>query len=220
MTPSLSSLARGSASVAPGAYYYVAGPVHAYIRFPGRGLGPYVPVGGLAGPIHFLGHCTEAPEPTFVPQYVPVFSSLGGTMVPDDEIFMGGTYELTMELSRFDFTMVRRLSAFPMYGRGQNQGYESALDRGRLVQAQGDSFEVWLVNSFYNSPNSLAYPNMPIGFYFPSCRTKQVSPQKMSRDATKVNVQIKPISVRQARTGDFVTYTQDPAYFKNLPPAG
>jgi hypothetical protein len=141
-------------------------------------------------------------------------------MVPDDEIFMGGTYELTMELSRFDFTMVRRLSAFPMYGRGQNQGYESALDRGRLVQAQGDSFEVWLVNSFYNSPNSLAYPNMPIGFYFPSCRTKQVSPQKMSRDATKVNVQIKPISVRQARTGDFVTYTQDPAYFKNLPPAG
>ncbi len=203
------------------AYYHVAGPVHVFVRIPPVGLGPYKTAGTLSGPIAFLGHTTDAPEPDFKSEYIPVMSSLGGPVVPDDEINVGGTYQASMELSRFNYNVLTALQQFPTHGRnGLPAGTESYLDRGRLIQAQGDSFEVWLQNSFYGTPNAVVYPEMPPGIYYPACRFVDMLPRKLSRDSTKAQLVIKPLSVRIGITGGFISYSQHPSFFVNLPLPG
>jgi len=202
------------------AFYYGAGPVHIYVRIPVRGLGPSVSPSQLTGKILFLGHCEEAPEPDFTAEYIPVHSSLSGPAVPDDEIYVGGKYELALDMTRFSFSVITLLKRFPMYGRGAPAGSETYLDRGRFVQAHGDSYELWLFNSFYGTPNAVMYPDMPIGYYYPAVRTGGVLPRNMSRDATKAHLALKPLSVRQGVTGGYLTYSQDPRWFQNLPLPG
>lgn len=202
------------------AYYYVHGPVHIYARFPKVGAGPYVAPGALSGTIYFLGHTTDSPEPDFIPKYHPVHSSLAGPEVPDDEVQVGGEYELALELTRFNYQILMAIKQFARYGRGEVPGTENFLDRGRLVLAQGDSFELWLKNAFYGTPNAAAYPDLPPGYYYPACRTAGVMPRDLSRITVKANAHIKPLSVRQGVTGGFVTYSQDPKWFLNLPDPG
>ncbi len=201
------------------AFYNVAGPVHIYVRVPVRGAGPFVGQPSK-GPILMLGHCEDAPEPDFVPQYIPVMSSLAGPKVPDDEIFVGGEYQVQLNMSRFSYSVLQLILACPMYGRGALPGSETFLDRGRLVLANADSFELWLRNAFYGTPDAVAYPDMPIGYYYRACRSLGTYPRKLSRDATRAMVGIKPLSVRQGVTGGFITYSQDPRYFADLPLPG
>jgi hypothetical protein len=201
------------------AFYNVSGPVHVYVRIPNIGAGPFVGQPSK-GPILMLGHAEEAPEPDFVPQYIPVMSSLSGPKVPDDEIYVGGEYQVQLNLSRFSFSVIQTILAFPMYGRGATPGSETFLDRGRLVLANGDSFELWLRNAFYGTANSVAYPDMPIGYYYRACRSLGTYPRKLSRDATRAMLGIKPLSVRQGVTGGYITYSQDPAHFAELPLPG
>lgn len=202
------------------AYYYVAGPVHVYIRIPVTGLGPYVTPAQLSGKIFFLGHCEDSPEPDFEPQYIPVHSSLSGPAVEDDELQMGGKYKLDLTLSRFNYTMVRLIKQFSRHGRGLAPGSEDYLSRGRLMLAQGDTFEIWLRNGFYGTANALAYPDLPIGYYYPAVRPFDVLPRKLSRETKIAHLSLKPMSVRQGVIGNTITYSQDPAYFRNLPDPG
>lgn len=203
------------------AYYYVAGPVHVFVRVPQpRGPGPYNSPSNLTGEILFLGHATEAPDPDFVPIYIPVHSSLAGPEQPDDKIQMGGQYKVEIELSRFSYTTLQLIKQFAGQGRRAVPGAETYLDRGRLMMAQGDSFELWLHNGFYGTVNAAAYPDMPPGYYYPACTTAAVLPRKLSRDATKVQLTIEPAAVRYAVTGGWVTYSQEPAVFAKLPPPG
>lgn len=204
------------------AYYYVTGPVHVYVRVPQpRGAGPYVGPNALKGTIYFLGHCTDSPEPDFTPQKIPVMSALGGPLVPDDSIQVGGLYSLNLELTRFNYTVLKVLSQFARQGRQSlDAGTESFLDRGRLILAQGDTFELWLRNAFYGTANAAAYPDLPIGYYYPACVYAEYSPRNLSQKNKLAHLHIEPMSVRQGVTGGFVTYTQDPAYFTALPDPG
>lgn len=204
------------------AYYYVTGPVHIYVRIPTTGAGPQrLPnVAAGSGTIFTLGHCEDSPEPDFVPHYLPVKSSLAGPALPDDEIQAGGEVKVELLLSRFNLTLVNRLKQMARHGRDQPPGFESFLDRGRLLLAQGDSFELWLANAFYGTPNAAAYPDLSPGYYFPACRLAGTLPRNLSRDAKKVHLSVEPKSVRLGVAGGFMTYSQDPKWFKILPPPG
>lgn len=201
------------------AFYNVAGPVHIYVRIPKFGAGPFVGQPS-SGRILMLGHAEEAPEPDFVPQYVPVLSSLSGPKVADDEIFVGAEYQVQLNLSRFSYSVLQLILACPMYGRGVAPGSETFLDRGRLLLGNGDSFELWLRNAFYGTPDALAYPDMPIGYYYRACRSLGTYPRNLSRVNTRAMVGIKPLSVRQGVTGGYITYSQDPKLFEELPAPG
>lgn len=202
------------------AYYYVAGPAHVYIRVGTVGVGPYMPPANVAGTIFFLGHCESSPEPDFDPQYAPVHSSLAGPAVPDDELQMGGETGLTLKLSRFNITQVKKIQQYSRHGRGLVQGSEDFLSRGRLMLAQGDTFEIWIRNHFYGTANAAAYPDLPIGYYFPAVRPVKVSPRNISRETKIANLVLRPLSARIGVIGDFVTYSQDPAVFAGLPDPG
>jgi len=202
------------------AYYYVAGPAHVYLRVPTVGIGPYVSPSELRGPIYMLGHCEESPEPDFSPQYIPVHSSLAGPAIPDDELQMGGEYKLDLALSRFNYTQIKRIQQFSRHSRGLDAGAEDFLSRGRLMLAQGDTFEIWIRNHFYGTANAAAYPDLPIGYYYPAVRPIDISPRKISRETKLVHLSLKPLSVRQGVIGNFITYSQDPIWFANLPTPG
>jgi len=202
------------------AYYYVTGPVHVYARIPNVGAGPYNAPSALRGTIYFLGHTTDSPEPDFVPQKIPVMSSLSGPLVPDDHVQVGGKYHVAMELARFNITLLKALKQFARQGRLMTAGTESFLDRGRLILANGDTFELWLRNAFYGTPNAAAYPDLDIGYYFPACVYEELLPRNLSQKNQLAHLSVEPQSVRQGVTGGYVTYSQDPAYFANLPDPG
>ena len=202
------------------AFYYVAGPAHIYVRFPSIGAGPYVPPSSLAGTINFLGHCEESPEPDFIPHYLPVHSSLAGPAIPDDEVDAGVETKLGLMLSRFNYTIAARIQQAARHGRGAPLGTETYLDRGRLLMAQGDSFELWIKNSFYGTANAAAYPDLPPGYYFPAVRAEGVLPRKINRETKQMHISLFPKSVRLGVVGGFMTYSQDPKWFAKLPDPG
>lgn len=202
------------------AYYYVTGPVHIYIRVPTVGAGPYVAPSSLKGTIYFLGHTLDTPEPDFVPQNIPVMSSLSGPLVPDDHVQVGGKYHLALQLARFNLSVAKKLKQFARQGRSQVAGTESFLDRGRLMLANGDTFELWLRNAFYGTPNAAAYPDLDIGYYFPACKVDEFLPRDLSQKTKLIHTAIEPMSVRQGVTGGYVSYSQDPVYFSQLPDPG
>lgn len=212
------------------AYYTVTGPVHVFTRAHGAGPGPNRSISQLgtrgSGNIFFVGHTENSPELAGEPQYKPVFCSLSGEAVPDDKLFLGTNFKLVLDLQRFDFDIIHALAHPPHHGNdlGGNAiplGAESYLTRGRLAQAHGDSYELWLQYSFFDTVNQVGQdPSMPPGFYFPCCTTSGYYPTKLARDAKKVRLMIEPMPVRVGVTGGFFTYSKDPTYFQNLPDPG
>lgn len=204
------------------AYYYVAGPVHVYVRFPKVGAGPYRPVLTTfqnAGSVpEFLGHCENAPEPDYSYKWKPVFASWSGEVIPDDKLYQGQEVKITLNLSRFSKTVLTKLEAAPNHGRNNiRPGSESYLDIGKLLQRNGVGFELWLVNGFYGTENMAAFPDMEIGKYFPCCNIVNNSPKGQSRNNTFAQLLIEPNWIQYSPEGSRVCYTSDPSYFTSLP---
>lgn len=202
------------------AYYHVTGPVNIYVRIPNVGVGPFVPPNLATGSIAFLGQALESPEPKFDAAYVDVKSSLSGPVIPDDKIYAGGDYYFDVNLSRYAWDVLQFLTAWPMHGRGMAPGEETYFDRGRLALANGDTFQLWARNAFWGSANATAYPDMPIGYFYPACIMVNHYPNKLTRDSSLATLRIKPLSVRIGPAGGFITYTQNPTYFTDLPDVG
>ncbi len=202
-------------------YYYVTGPVHVYFRIASQGNVWTAP----GGTIYSVGHTIQSPELAFDAKYKPVFSSLSGEAVPDDEVALGQTVKLVLDLARFDLTIINYLLNMPTYGRFAGAaaallGTESYLSRGRLLLSNGDAFELWLKHSFFNTVNALAYPNLSPGYYFHSCRVAGVYPANLTRDTKKVRLMIEPKALRTGVTGGFSTFSKDAASFVGLPDPG
>lgn len=198
------------------AFYYVQGPVSAWVRFPAVGGGPFVTptmlkANGVAPT--FLGHCEKAPQPSHDPKWKPVFSSVSGEVIPDDELYMGTDVKVVLPLQRFDYDVLLALKAAPRYGRATPAGTEGPYDIGAMLQRNGLGIELWLRNQFYGSVNSSAYPDMPIGSYFPCVRVAGIVTDKEGSDATLAQVLFSAAWVRIAQTGNRVCYTHDPDFF-------
>lgn len=200
-------------------FYYVAGPVHIYVRCgnPGFNHDTDPTSRRYASGVQMLGHTVADPKPDFIAKYLDVFSSLSGPVIPDDKIFAGQECKLDLELARFDFTTLLQLENYPTFAGAGGVGREAWDARGRLAIAQGDNYEVWLRNAFFGTPNAAAYPNLPIGYYFYACTTDSILPRNLSRDATKAQLAVQPLGLRLGITGGVVYYSCDPLDFDFLP---
>lgn len=215
--PLLQAQQQGQANLA---FYYSTGPVHVYVRIPSVGMTFWSGPEDLRGKILFLGHAEESVDPDFVPAYMPVHSSLSGPMVPDDRMFMGGQYKVQVNFSRYSWSVMQLLLAFPSYGRGAAPGAETFLDRGRFVAQNGDGFELWCRNAFFGTVNAAAYPDLPIGWYYPCVNIAGHFPRKLSREYARAQLMFDPLNVRRGVTGGYFTYSQDPKFFAQLPAPG
>jgi hypothetical protein len=208
-------------------YYYVTGPVNLYVRVTNFGFNSDETLANYfarasATKAYFLGFCEEFPKPQIGPQWQPFFSSEGGSLIPADEIYQGSQVKLTLpSVSKFDEDLLQLLTNSPTFGRrGLPPGTESYLDRGLLKIANGCSFEFWARNAFWGTENSRAYPDMPIGTYFPCCTIGQIARDGEGRSSNvKFSCDILPSWVKSNATGNSVCYTSDPQYFTNLPDA-
>ncbi len=203
------------------AYFYVHGEVHCYVRVPAVGAGPFLGPATLmknSTAPSFLGHTEKSPTPQYTPQYKPVFAAASGEMVPADKLYMGQDVRVTLPLQRFSYNVVQAMLATPRHGRVNGPGAETYLDIGTLLQRNGLSFELWLRNAFYGTVNASAYPDLPIGTYFPCCNVAGVFPANLCRDAAKVELLIEANWVQAGGSaGGRVCYSQDPTYFASLP---
>ncbi len=147
-------------------------------------------------------------------------------MIPDDKLYMGQDVKVVLPLARASMTTLEKLLATPRLGRNvagvgtYPMGTESYLDIGSLLQRNGMSFELWLVNGFYNTPNALAYPDLDIGRYFVCCNLAGFTPDRQGRDTEQAQLMIEANWVQAWPTGPRVCYSKDPAYFENLPSIG
>lgn len=202
------------------AYLYVHGPVGLYIRIPKVGAGPKVGPTALSGLATFLGHCEKSPEPNYDQKWKPVFTSQSGEVIPADKIYLGTEVKIILPLARWDYDVTQALLAAPRHGRGSPPGTETYLDRGVLLQRNGVSFELWLRNEFAGTVNAAAYPDMPIGTYFPCCNLAAHYPKNLARDAGMLQLMIEANWVQGYPAGSSVCFTSDPAFFKQLPGIG
>lgn len=205
------------------AAYYVHGPVSAFIRIPKVGAGPYVGPSELLAdktPALFLGHTQKTPQPTHEYKWKPVISSRTGEEMPDDKLYMGQDIKVVLPLQRFDYDVIQLLLAAPRHGRATAPGTETYLDIGSLLQRNGLSFELWLVNEFAGTVNSAAYPNLPIGTYFLCCNIGGIFPDNLGRDAAMCQLLIEANWVQGGPTAPRVCYSNNPVFFQNLPGVG
>ena len=224
--------------VPPGdAVYYVTGPASIFIRVPTEGAGPYKSISTLGGGIgapgsmnttnslgaKFLGHCEVSPKPQFEAIYKEVKSSTSGEGVSDDKVFLGETAKVELDLARFNWTVANIVANFPRHARVKvplvldPPGTENYLDRGLLMIRNGMTFEMWIRHEFHSTINAAAYPDLPIGWYFPACITVGQYPDNLTRDTTKMKFFIEPQNVPIGVGGGWTLYSQDPALFATLP---
>lgn len=205
------------------AYYYVTGPVNLFVRACTPGGGPLVGPAALKANAlvpTFLGHTLESPKPTYTPAWKPVFSSWTGEVIPDDKVYQGQDVKIVLPLARWNNTLLQLLNATPRLGRGGSvAGTESFLDVGLLLQRNGVSFELWLRNAFYGTANAAAYPDLEIGKYFNCCNLVGMTPDRMTRDTSQVQLMIEANWTQSFTTGVRTCFTSDPSYFSNLPDA-
>jgi hypothetical protein len=204
------------------AYFYVHGEADLFWRAPKVGAGPSVGPNELLKdptPVQFLGHTEKSPQPAYENTYKPVFSSRTGEVIPADKIFMGQDVKVAMKLQRFDYDAITALKAAPRYGRVTAPGTLTRLDVGLLHQRNGQGLELWIRHAFFGSLNSAAYPDLPVGTYFCNVDVAGTYPDNLNRDAAFVQVLFNANWV-ETPTGSLLCYTQDPAYFKNLPDPG
>lgn len=201
-------------------FIYSTGPNYIFIRFPIPGAGPYVNPNQLGGSVFFLGTAEEKPEEDLQAQYLPIFNNIGGKMVPFEKSYQGTIGAFTILLNKFSHTILTLLKRMPSNGRmdaGIGAGRESHLSRGRLVQANGDGFELWRANGFFGSLNANAYPDLPPGRYYPCCHTVRIFDADQGLPDEKALLVIEPQNVYNAADGSFYLYSEDAAKFAGLP---
>ncbi len=203
-------------------FYYVTGPVHLFVRFEKRKIVTLADLFKSAVVPYSLGHTEKSPDVSVEPQYKPVFSSLSGEAVPDDEVYLGQNIKVVLDLARFDMDIIDKLLNPPFHRDDVNfpVGSERWDDRGVLLNANQAGFELWLQNSFFNSVNKAAYPNLPPGYYFGNCRMAGTYPTNMTRDTKRVRLMIEPKPLRFGITGGFGTFSKHISAFAGLPDPG
>lgn len=200
------------------AYIYSTGPVYVYARIPAVGVGPYKAINKLSGTIIFLGTDESFIEPTFEQKWKPIMSSIGGDMKAFDKMFMGEDGLVPINLNRFNLSLARLLLASPFLGRDNvANGATTRLGRGAMALANGLTYEIWLAFAFYGTLNAAAYPDLPPGYYFPACITAGSYPKTLGISDKKMMLAIEPLDAWNVVDKAFNKYSQDPAYFQNLP---
>lgn len=203
-------------------YFFATGPVGVWVQIPTVGVGPYHGPANLLTdknkPV-FLGHTDVSPKPTYDPKWKGVFSSQTGQELSADEIYQGTEVKVALNLQRFNYPALQALLAAPRYGRVSPPGTETYLDVGAMLQRNGLSVALYLRNEFAGTVNAAAYPSLPIGTAFICASLAAIYPENMTRDAMNVQLLFRCHWVQAAGgAGTRVCFTQDPAYFKHLPP--
>lgn len=202
------------------AFVYVTGPVHVFTRVMAQGASPFNPLGSNSGPVLYLGTTQLCPEFDRVKRWQPIFTALGGDAKPFDHRWGGQDVSIGLDLVRHSDTVLRGVEACPNFGRnGLDDGVESFGDRGKMMLANGASFELWLVNTFarFGNANLNAFPDLRLGYYFRACKTDRVYRPRDGLVDSMARLDVTAESVYDVRTMSFFTHSSLPAYFNNLP---
>lgn len=201
----------------------VAGPVHLYYRagiYPVPSVGPNGINSGSGAGATYLGTCEFVPEPQFKPAWKPIFNAISGDLIPMDRMYMGQDGLIAMNLNRFDYDAAIQLLNTPrLSGAPELVGTDTWLDRGSLMVSNALSFELWLQFQFYGTPNALAYPDMPAGYYFYCCQLMDHTPKNLGLADEQLFLVAQAQNVYAPLPGDryHSMYTILPQYFSGLP---
>lgn len=201
------------------AYIFDTGPIYCFIRVPTVGAGPFQAVGDLAGSISFLGTCERFPQRREEAQWKPVYNDLGGE-VPFDESYQGEVAMAVLDLNRCAQPVLDLVRAAPHHRRGafgaNAPGTQNRLAVGSLLLQNGLAFELWCQHSHFGTLN--AVPGLPPGRYYPACKYLGCFEEESSGTLPrKCRLVVEPKRAWLAATGEFVTFSEAAAFFRNRP---
>lgn len=225
----ITSIPAGSSK----AYLHCTGTCFVYVAFPSFSGLPitnfqYInPWSG--GPIYYVGTTEKNPVAETEVAYNGVFTSESGPRVPFDKEYLGTQETLVFDFNDFNANVLDMLESAPLYGRSisslQNRaagasgygvvGANSSLDYGTLLLANGGYYQLWIQYSFYGTPNAIAYPDMPPGWFYFACNTAMVYVPKMGL-RTKVRRLVVEANNLRVPNGSMGMKTNLPAYFAPL----
>lgn len=137
-----------------------------------------------SGSISQLGTAEQHPVSEDDYNWEDVFNDIGGSMVPFDQMYMGQIEIFSLDLNRFNNDVSFFIESAPSYSvLSQTQinvpGYDDWVSRGSFLNANSQGFPLWLQYSFFGTAGALAYPDLPIGVYYPNCRLiKSITPEQ------------------------------------------
>ncbi len=206
-------------------YQYVTGAVHVYARVPYAATSPYNPTGLLGGyeEVMYVGTCEKAPEEDKAQVWAPYHNSIGGDTVPMDKTFQGSVATIKLDLNRYNNEALRTLKDSPLFGRGgqRDGGYHVTGDIGKMLIANGVSFQLWLVHHMWQfravARNIVAFPDLEPGTFYPACSTVRVFEGRKGVTPNMVYLEIEAQRAYDAYERAFMTYSHNPTYFTNLP---
>lgn len=164
-------------------------------------------------PIFYVGTSEQHPMPEGETHYAPVFNDIGGPVTKFDVEYQGDEEVVALDLNRFNDGNLSILLSPPFYNGVV--GYTSRLARGSLAIQQGHTYELWLANSFYNTPDATI--DLPPGTYYPACVTIGRSTPKQGTKTQTKRVVIEPLNWYDPTDGTFWLKSEDALYFQNLP---
>lgn len=150
------------------AYAACTGAVHVFVGFGGGpGGSRFSATGG--GPA-YLGTGEKAPYWRMRPAYAPLFTDVGGVMLPFTNIYSGHEAFVTVRLTRWNYGTLRKVEALSDSG---DPGNDPAGSVGTLPSLEGNiKMHLWLT-----FPYAGDNPGMPKGIHFHAAELTELGHQ-------------------------------------------
>lgn len=199
-------------------YEYCTGRVDAYVSdtFAAtvRRQGVAYPGAGILSQSYtalLLGTCEQYPLVKAGQNNNPWFADQTGCMEPADWENEGEWRVIALDLNKFSQTSHNFVSSF---GSTTSNGLSGL---GKLVQANGTFFSLWLRFANYYQPGGPPIPDLPPGEFYPCCRLVENSYSQLGTRNRTSPLVIRTIPLLTLSDNSTLTYSIDPKWFTNLP---
>lgn len=192
---------------------YTLGPADIFVHLRGGGVtnpGQSVPRASAAV---YWGTCQLSTEVNVKKYYNNVHNDLGGRQVPFVRIADGVEHELSLTLNRFDMNVWRSIQA----GGGEpgNAGIEFATSRGAIHTGITDVAISW--RYAFTQVAGLAPADSPLGRHYFSCTLIAARETRVGSRVEELTVLLTASPLYDPASRGFSLFTENPAFFTNLP---
>jgi hypothetical protein len=121
----------------------------------------------------YLGASEKGPHIQFRRESQPFYVDLGGS-VSFDEIYGGVDALVSIDLLRFDWSILAAIENVPVPAIGPNPWLDIPGDIGSMNMVEGNGITVWIRFNHASKP-PFAAASMPVGLRFPVCKVMNES---------------------------------------------
>lgn len=196
---------------------YNTGPVHMYVGL--VAAPPYDPWGAAPTPV-YLGMAEAAPQPSFHPEFQPIYADATGKK-PWDVVFLGEDAFVSADITVYNEAVFQQITRRPRWAKKLDgsaaavNGTVIAGDMGTMLRTEGYMFSLWLHFPYYSK-----FGDLPKGYRFVSAYVKGPDNHVIGTQPNKRRIQFHCLGAydQANSTGKIKLYDQDFDDIPAIPP--